>query len=223
MTDLEINLKSVNERILATCKRTGRNVEDIALIAVSKTIESDLIGAANRIGIEDFGENRPVELAEKAQTLPASIHWHMIGHLQSNKIKRIIPYVHRIHSIDSSSLLASVDAAAGQAERTIPVLLEVNVSRETQKHGFMSEDIPKILESSAQFTNLTIDGFMTVAEHTSNTEALHQHFAALRELRSLHGNPHWHLSMGMSHDFEIAIEEGATMIRIGSALFGARS
>jgi pyridoxal phosphate enzyme (YggS family) len=174
------------------------------------------------LGVQDLGENRPQELWRKAALMPSTLRWHLIGHLQRNKIERTLPLVQLIHSADSLRLLEALEAA-GPAE--VPVLLEVNASRETSKHGFAPEELPALAGRLAALTHVRIHGLMTMAAYEEDPERCRPTFVLIRELRDRlrtemgPSHPLEHLSMGMSNDFEVAVEEGATLVRIGTALF----
>jgi pyridoxal phosphate enzyme (YggS family) len=219
-------LRAVRERIAAACARSGRIPEQVTLVAVTKTVSADIAALIAELGVEDLGESRPQELWRKAAALPDTIRWHLIGHLQRNKVERTLPLTHLIHSVDSVRLLMALEEVAEKLMCTFDVLLEVNVSREASKHGFAPEELPGVLvqvHRRLQFVH--VRGLMTMAALEDDPERSRPTFAALRELRdSLWGEtgpPHEfnHLSMGMSNDFEVAIEEGATLVRLGSVLF----
>ena len=214
------NLKDVQERINAACRRAGRRPEEITLIAVTKTVDAASIEAAYREGVRHFGENRVQEAAVKIRQLsclnPAPV-WHMIGHLQSNKVKPALEHFDLVHSIDTLELAENLNR---RAERRTGVLLQVNVAAETTKSGFGEQDICPAFEAVSRLTNLEVRGLMTVAPLVKNPEEVRPVFRRLRTLRDSLGLEH--LSMGMTDDFEVAIEEGATMVRIGRAIFGER-
>jgi pyridoxal phosphate enzyme (YggS family) len=221
---LKSKLSAVEERIESACLRVGRARSEVTLVCVTKTISAGSAAVLAELGVPDFGESRPQELWHKAALLPQTIHWHLIGHLQRNKIERTLPLVHLIHSVDSIRLLEALEREAAKQERVVPVLLEVNASSEPAKHGFAPEELPGLPPRVLPLRHVRVEGLMTMAALTENTEECRPTFAALRQLRdrlrSEFGPPHRleHLSMGMSQDFEIAIEEGATLVRIGSAL-----
>lgn len=222
MDSLKENISFVHDRISRACDRVGRIRSDVTLVAVSKTVDIARIAAALDLGLSDFGENRPQELARKAALLPPSVRWHMIGHLQRNKIRDVADVAHCVHSVDSLRLLHALDAATSDTQQHLHAFLEVNISREPQKHGFLAEEVAAAVDAAAACPFLSVHGLMTVAEDTRDERILRAQFAALRNLRDQLGYPSWDLSMGMSHDFEIAIEEGATVVRVGSAIFGER-
>ena len=220
---LSDRLRSVEGRIRAACQRGGRSREQVTLIAVTKTISAEVAAALPELGVLDVGENRPQELWRKAALLPSTVRWHLIGHLQRNKIDRTLPLVRMIHSVDSVRLLEELEK---QAKSPIDVLLEVNASGETSKHGLAPGEIAALVETIQPLQRVRVRGLMTMAALENDPERCRPTFRLLRELRdSLAqrlGPPHQvdQLSMGMSNDFEVAIEEGATLVRIGTALFG---
>ena len=202
------------------------------LIAVSKTKPVEDIREAYEAGLRDFGENKVQEMTEKWEQLPQDIRWHMIGHLQRNKVKYIAPFVHLIHSIDSWRLLKEVNKQGAKAERTIPCLLQMHIAREETKFGLSQEELLEVLDSPelAEMKNIQIRGLMGMATNTDNMERVREEFRYLRELfekirkdYNLHNVAMQELSMGMSSDYSIALEEGSSMIRVGSALFGSRN
>ena len=216
---LKRNLSALEQHIDAACRRAGRQRTDVTLVAVTKYVSPEVAAVLPELGILDLGESRPQELWRKAKALPKDVRWHLVGHLQRNKIVPTLPLVHLIHSVDSVRLLEALDAEARAQSRKIDVLLELNLSREPQKHGF---EPSAIVPELGQFANLSIRGLMTMAAETTDAEAARPVFAELRRLRDQwrHAFPGLtELSMGMTNDFEIAIEEGATLVRIGSALF----
>ena len=220
---IQANLESVKKSFLNP---------DCTLIAVSKTKPLEDLREAYEAGIRDFGENKVQEIQAKQPEMPADTRWHMIGHLQSNKIKYIAPFVHLIHGVDSFKLLKEIDKVGKKINRAIPVLLQMHIAMEESKFGFDRAELEEML-TSAEFTNLThvkIEGLMGMATFTENQEQIRQEFRGLKQLfdelksRNL---PDFmkmtELSMGMSGDYQIAQEEGSTMVRIGSAIFGARN
>jgi pyridoxal phosphate enzyme (YggS family) len=220
---LRSHLADVETRIQQACDRAGRARSEVTLVAVTKTVSSQMAALLPSLGIVDLGENRPQELWKKSAELPAHVRWHLIGHLQRNKIERTLPLVHLIHSVDSVRLLAALEEEAGARET--PFLLEVNASREANKGGFAPESLPGILPQLNALQHLQMQGLMTMAAFEEDPERCRPTFRELRELRDtlrrelapVHTLQH--LSMGMSNDYPIAIEEGATLVRIGSALF----
>jgi pyridoxal phosphate enzyme (YggS family) len=222
---LSDRLKAVEERIQAACLRAGRRREEVTLVAVTKTVNAEVAGLLPDLGQLDLGESRPQELWRKAAILPSLIHWHLVGHLQRNKIERTLPLASLIHSVDSERLLAALDTEAAKRQRSIEVLLEVNASGEGSKHGLAPCDVPALISTIANLRYVQVRGLMTMAAYEENPEQTRPTFIALRILRE-NLRQQWgvtaqldHLSMGMTNDFEIAIEEGATFVRIGTALF----
>jgi pyridoxal phosphate enzyme (YggS family) len=218
-------LRRLEDRLRAACQRAGRPREAVTLIAVTKTVGVDAARLLPALGVCDLGENRPQELWRKAESLPNSIRWHLIGHLQRNKIERTLPLVQMIHSIDSSRLLSALDDEAVRRQQSISVLLEVNASREPNKQGFAPEDLPGLTPQIAALRQVRVRGLMTMAALEEEPEHCRPTFVSLRESRD-HlqtelgpAYPLDELSMGMTNDFEIAVEEGATLVRIGTALF----
>lgn len=204
--------------------------EGVTLIAVSKTKSNEEILEAYNAGQRDFGENRVQELLPKAEALPKDIRWHLIGHLQSNKVKYIAPFVHMIHSIDSEKLLAEVNRQAAKCNRVIPVLLQIFIAQEETKFGFSFDEAREVLKNAAQFPNVEIAGLMGMATNTDDPAQVRNEFNMLHEFfgslkTSLPATGNWKpetLSMGMSSDWPIAVEAGSTMIRVGSSIFGSR-
>ena len=222
-TSLSDALAAVETRLTAACRRAGRARADVTLIAVTKTVSGEVAALLPDLGVHDLGESRPQELWRKAAVVPSSVRWHLIGHLQRNKIERTLPLVECIHSVDSVRLLAALEDACRQASRTLSVLLEVNASREANKHGFTPEEVPGLTPTLAELKHVRVEGLMTMAAYEEEAERTRPTFAGLRTLRdrlaAALGRPLPHLSMGMSNDFDIAVEEGATMVRLGSVLF----
>ena len=223
------NLSKIQEKIKAACERSNRIPEDVTLIAVSKTKPNELIEEAIAVGQTIFGENYVQELAQKIEDFPESIHWHMIGHLQRNKVKYIIGKVDCIHSVDSIRLAKQIQDEAQKKDICQDILLEINVGMEESKWGFTLENIQDALKEISLFSNLKIKGFMTSAPYVDDAEENRLLFRSLKqcfEETKQYGYPNVsmeHLSMGMTNDFEVAIEEGATMVRVGTAIFGERN
>jgi pyridoxal phosphate enzyme (YggS family) len=214
------NARGVRGRIAAAAARAGRDPATVRLIAVTKTFPTEVCAAAVEAGLTDLGENRVQEGTAKAATLArAGVQpvWHLIGHLQSNKVRAALGAFAVIHSIDSTELATAISR---RAERPVEVLLEVNVGGEPSKFGFAPEETPEASRAIAALPNLLVRGLMTVAPQAEDAEAVRPVFRRLRELAEALGLPE--LSMGMSGDYEVAVEEGATMVRVGSALFGPR-
>ena len=229
MSMLLDNLKDVEERIQAACDRSGRKREDVLLVAVSKTKPVEMIEEVMTAGIVDFGENKPQELRDKYEILPKNLRFHMIGHLQTNKIKYVIDRVVLIHSIDSIHLAEAVNAEAKKHNRIMPVLVEVNVAQEESKSGFLMEKTENAIREIAKLSNIRVEGLMTIAPFVENAEENRQYFVKLRKLsvdiaaKNIDNVTMHHLSMGMTGDYEVAIEEGATMVRVGTGIFGERN
>ena len=229
MSMLLDNLKDVEERIQAACDRSGRNREDVLLVAVSKTRPVEMVEEVMKAGIVDFGENKPQELRDKYEVLPQNLRFHMIGHLQTNKIKYVIDRVVLIHSIDSIHLAEAVNAEAKKHNRIMPVLVEVNVAQEESKSGFLVEKTENAIREIAKLSNIRVEGLMTIAPFVENAEENRQYFVKLRKLsvdiaaKNIDNVTMHHLSMGMTGDYEVAIEEGATMVRVGTGIFGERN
>jgi pyridoxal phosphate enzyme (YggS family) len=217
------SLSPLLDRIGSAAERSGRDSSSVTLVAVSKYQPPDQIRPIIEEGVTLFGESRVQEAAVKIPLLPSKLHWHFIGHLQSNKIRKALPLFELFHSIDSLDLALAMDRIAGEMGRFPRVLLEVNVSGEASKHGFSPAALKASLDQLLRLPQLQVEGFMTMAPLSPKPETTRPYFAQLRELRDdtarEFGIPLSSLSMGMSHDFEIAIEEGSTLVRIGSAIF----
>jgi pyridoxal phosphate enzyme (YggS family) len=229
MTPLEDRLNAVEQRIAAACRRAGRPRSAVTLVAVTKTVGPAVAQRLVDLGVRDLGENRPQELWRKAAALAAGVRWHLIGHLQRNKVERTLPLTTMIHSVDSVRLLDALEQEAVRRSQTAEVLLECNASGEASKHGFALTEVPALVPQLTTFRHVRIRGLMTMAAFEEDSEKCRPTFVALRqlaaELRDRLPAPHAmeHLSMGMSNDFEIAIEEGATMIRLGTVLLEGES
>jgi len=205
----------------------SRLPEGVTLIAVSKTKSNQEILEAYNAGQRDFGENRVQELVPKYEALPKDICWHLIGHLQSNKVKYIAPFVHMIHSIDSEKLLSEVNRQAAKCNRVIPVLLQVFIAQEETKFGFSFDEVRTTLHNLAQYPNVKVSGLMGMATNTGDVNQIRSEFRSLNnflsELKATNSEfANGELSTGMSSDWQIAVEEGSTMIRVGSNIFGTR-
>jgi pyridoxal phosphate enzyme (YggS family) len=226
---LESRLSRVRERIARAVSRAKRDPASVRLIAVSKTFSSEYVRAAADAGQLDFGENKVQEgLAKIAQTSDLPLRWHLIGHLQSNKLRQAIAF-HAIDSMDASTLVQKVETAALSAGRTVDVLIQVDLAREATKYGIQPDDLRSALDVAVACKAVRLKGLMLLPPAFDDPEGARPYFAALRTLRDdlVHEgrDPSTlaELSMGMSHDFEVAIEEGATQVRVGSAIFGART
>jgi pyridoxal phosphate enzyme (YggS family) len=240
---LAVKLDEVRERIAAACAKAKRDPSEVTLIAVTKTAAPEQIREILQLGVGDLGESRVQVLQQRAaqvneffarqqahgaENLPAKLRWHMIGHLQRNKIKPVLPLVSVIHSVDSLRLAEELDAHAAKANRKLPVLMQVNASEEPQKSGVAVGAAVPLAEQIGTMDNLQIMGLMTMAPLDGDEKTVRQTFARTRELfeeikfNKIGGSAMRHLSMGMSNDFEHAITEGATLLRIGTLLFGGK-
>jgi pyridoxal phosphate enzyme (YggS family) len=218
--DIEANLGEVRSRIASACQRSRRSPDEITLVAVTKGFDAQAIRDAFDCGLRDFGENRVQEAdgkIEQLSDLRASVTWHMVGHLQSNKAKIAAQIFDIIHSVDSMKLARTLNE---RIQKPLSVLLQVNVAGEEPKSGFAVEEIAPAAQEIMKLPNLQVKGLMTIAPLVDNPEEVRPVFRKLRELRDSLGLEH--LSMGMTDDFEVAIEEGATIVRIGRAIFGQR-
>jgi len=219
-------LDQVRARMAAACARAGRAPDAVRLVAVSKTFGADAVRAAAECGQRIFGENKVQEAEAKIPDCPGSLSWHLVGHLQSNKAARAVALFDQIHSVDSLKLLRRLEDAAAAEGKRLPVLLEINVAGESSKFGLAPAAAPEVLAAAGSLEYVQVVGLMTMPPFTPEAEQARPHFRRLRELcdgwRAAAGLPLAELSMGMSHDFEVAIEEGATWIRVGTALFGGR-
>lgn len=216
----------VRERIAAACAAAGRDPEGVTLVAVSKTQPPEAVRDAAACGLRVFGENRVQEAGFKIPLCPGHLDWHLVGHLQANKARPAVRLFSTIHSVDSADLLRRIDAIAGEEGRRPRVLLEVNVSGEGSKNGMRPDDVPSALEAANGLHGVEVAGLMTMPPYCEDPERARGFFRALRELRdrcaARTGFTLPELSMGMSMDFEVAIAEGATLVRVGTDLFGAR-
>lgn len=220
------NLEIVRSRIASAATRAGRDPADVELVAISKTHPAGLVCEVAEAGQELFGESRVQEALVKIPELPGRLRWHFIGHLQANKVRKALPLFELIHGVDTMEIARDIDRIAPELGLHPRVLLEVNVSGEGSKHGFAPEALERGLEELLALPRLQVEGFMTMAPLAPAAEASRPCFAALRTLRdrlaAQAGIPFPMLSMGMSGDYEVAVEEGATLVRVGSAIFGGR-
>lgn len=225
---LKENLAQVEKNIQRACDRAGRDRQEVTLIAVSKTKPVEMLQEIYDEGIRVFGENKVQELLDKYEVLPEDIKWQMIGHLQRNKVKYIIDKVDLIHSVDSIRLAESIDKEAEKKGVIVNILIEVNVAKEDTKFGLMPEEIDDFIEQIKKLEHICVKGLMTIAPFVSDPEENRPIFARLRELSVDIGKKNVDninmsvLSMGMTNDYQVAIEEGATMVRVGTGIFGAR-
>ena len=225
--DIEQNLKNVEQRIAAAAKKSGRSREDIILVAVTKTHPADMMNEAIKAGVTDIGENKPQEVRDKYADV-LSVRWHLIGHLQTNKVKYIIDKCCMIHSVDSIKLMDEIEKQAKQHDVSMDVLIQVNISGEETKSGITSEELDELLMHAGELERVKVRGLMTIAPKCEHQEEAAVHFRNMKMLfdetaKKVYKNVSMeYLSMGMSGDFEAAIECGSNMVRVGSAIFGAR-
>ena len=226
MDAIAANLEEIRRRMADAAQRAGRDPASVRLVAVSKTYPAEAVAAAAATGQRVFGESRVQESRDKLPACPPGLEWHFIGHLQKNKVRQALPLFPFFHSIDSTALAGAIDRIAGETGVKAQGLLEVNVSGEETKHGFTPEELRAQFPTLSKLLHLRIRGLMTMAPYSDNPEDARPVFRTLRELRdelqSTYQHPLPELSMGMSGDFEPAIEEGATLVRVGSSIFGAR-
>jgi pyridoxal phosphate enzyme (YggS family) len=228
MTDTELRtvltnrIADVRDRTAAACRLADRAPTSVTLVAVTKTVSPHVAVRAAELGLRDLGESRPQELWKKAEVVP-HVNWHLIGHLQRNKLDRTVPLVALVHSVDSDRLLDALDAFGRKRGVSVPVLLEVNCSDEASKGGFAPDTVAAVCERVPAMTGVEVRGLMTMAAYADDPQAARPTFVRLREirdaLRARTGLALAELSMGMSNDFEVAVEEGATLVRIGTTLF----
>ena len=225
---LRENLQEVEERIQEACRRAGRDRSEVTLVAVSKTKPVAILQEAYDLGVRVFGENKVQEIREKYEALPKDIEWHMIGHLQTNKVKYIVDKVRLIHSVDSLRLAEVIEKEAEKHNRVVDILLEVNVAEEESKFGLKMPEVIPMAEKVVQLPHIRLRGLMTIAPFVENPEKNRAIFANLHELyvdikeKNIDNGTVSILSMGMTNDYEVAVEEGATMVRVGTGIFGAR-
>ena len=223
------NLEEVREKIRQACQRSGRREEDVTLISVSKTKPVEMLKEAYEAGSRDFGENRVQEIMEKYGQMPEDVRWHMIGHLQKNKVRQVIDKAVLIHSVDTVELAEQIEKDAAKRDLTVDILLEVNVAEEESKFGVRTEEVEAAVMKIKEFPHVHIKGLMTIAPFVSNSEDNREVFKKLYQLyvdirsKNIDNVNMSVLSMGMTGDYEVAVEEGATMIRVGTGIFGART
>ncbi len=222
------NIKEVQKNIVGACNKAGRDSKAVTLIAVSKTKPLEMLEEAYECGIRDFGENKVQELVDKYEKLPKDIKWHMIGHLQRNKVKYIVDKVYLIHSVDSYSLAEEISKEALKKDVDVNILVEVNIADEDSKFGAKKEETTELVRKIATLPRIYVKGLMSVAPYVENPEENRQYFVKLRQLcvdikkKNIDNVSVDLLSMGMTGDYEVAVEEGATHIRVGTGIFGAR-
>ena len=230
MSAIKENLESIKLNIKQHSNNVGRSSEDVRLIAVTKTVDVDNMLEAIEYGITDVGENKPQELARKYDIIGNKVKWHLIGTLQTNKVKYIIDKVDMIHSLDRQSLCEEIQKKAEKIDRIIDCLVQVNISKEGSKHGLYEEDVIDFIKDvSSRYKNISIKGLMTMAPFTENEDKVRDVFRSLKSLSlyidrlNIPNISMEYLSMGMSNDYKIAIEEGATIVRLGTSIFGKRN
>jgi pyridoxal phosphate enzyme (YggS family) len=227
--ELYENLKKVEENVCKACEKAGRDRSEVTLIAVSKTKPVEMLQAVYDLGPRDFGENKVQEMCDKMEVLPADIRWHMIGHLQTNKVKYIVGKTALIHSVDSLHLAEEIEKQAAKKDVIVSILIEVNIAEEESKFGIHKQETMDLVRQISQMPHLRIEGLMTIAPYVENPEENRDYFRQIRQLSvdiaeqnidNVHMNV---LSMGMTGDYMVAIEEGATMVRVGTGIFGERN
>ncbi|WP_425446000.1 YggS family pyridoxal phosphate-dependent enzyme [Dethiothermospora halolimnae] len=227
--DLECNLQKIKENISNAAKKVGRSPEDITLVAVTKTVDTDIINEALKLDIEHIGENKVQEIQRKYDQIEKDVKWHMIGHLQSNKVKYIIDKVDLVHSLDRKSLAKELNKRAKKNNKIVNALIQVNVAEEESKYGLKLEETIPFIESILDYDNIKIKGLMTMAPYAEDPEDIRYVFRDLKKLSENIKNKNYenvdmnYLSMGMTNDYEIAVEEGANIVRVGTGIFGKRN
>lgn len=226
---IQENLKKVKENIERSCTASGRESGEVTLIAVSKTKPISMLMEAYDCGQRIFGENKVQEIMDKYEQMPDDVQWHMIGHLQRNKVKYIVDKVAMIHSVDSLRLAETIEQEAAKKNVVVPVLVEVNVAQEESKYGLSPEEVLPFLEKVADYSHLQVQGLMTIAPFVENPEENREVFHKLRKLsvdireKNINNITMSVLSMGMTGDYQVAVQEGATMVRVGTGIFGERN
>lgn len=226
---LKENLAQVEQNIVEACRRARRAREEVTLIAVSKTKPVGMLQEVYEEGVRDFGENKVQELCKKIEELPTDIRWHMIGHLQRNKVRNIVGRVALIHSVDTYRLAEEINIQAKKRGITVPILVEVNIAGEESKFGTTAEDAILLVEDIAKLENIRVEGLMTIAPYVEDAEENRSYFRKIKQLsvditnKNIHNVSMKILSMGMTGDYVVAIEEGATMVRVGTGIFGERN
>lgn len=223
------NLAHVQENIKAACKRAGRDEKEVTLIAVSKTKPVEMIREAIEYGIIDFGENKVQEMCNKMEVIPEKLNWHLIGHLQTNKVKYVVDKAYLIHSVDSIKLASTINELAHKKGVVCNILVEVNVAGEESKFGIKPSECESFIREISRYKNIKVRGLMTIAPFVENPEDNRVHFASLKKLlvdinrKNIDNVSMDVLSMGMTNDYEVAVEEGATLVRVGTGIFGERN
>ena len=222
-------LNLVKKNIEEACDTAGRSPQEVTLIAVSKTKPVEMLKEAYDAGARVFGENKVQEIVDKYDHMPSDVKWHMIGHLQRNKVKYIVDKVAMIHSVDSFRLAETIEKEAAKKNVTVPILIEVNVAQEESKYGLKPEEVLPFIEEIADFSHIQIKGLMTIAPYVENAEENREIFRELKKLsvdiaaKNINNVTMSVLSMGMTGDYMVAVQEGATMVRVGTGIFGARN
>lgn len=228
MADIKENLANVRKNIEDACKKVGRDVSEVTLITVSKTKPLSDLRIAYEEGSRDFGENKVQELVSKIDEMPSDVKWHLIGHLQRNKVKYIAGKVAMIHSVDSYRLAEEINVQAKKNSCVIPILIEINIAGEDTKFGIKPEEAEELIREISELENVKVSGLMTIAPNVANPEENRAYFKAMKDLfvdissKNIDNVKMKVLSMGMTNDYTVAVEEGATMIRVGTGIFGAR-
>lgn len=223
------NLEQVRKNIEKACEHAGRDVNEVTLIAVSKTKPVSMLEEAYDAGSRDFGENKVQEIMDKYEMLPRDIRWHMIGHLQRNKVKYIVDKVCLIHSVDSLRLAAEISSQAEKKQAEVDILVEINIAQEESKFGISREEAINLVEEISKLPHIHVKGLMTIAPFVENPEDNRKYFKQIKELsvditqKNIDNVSMGILSMGMTGDYMVAIEEGATMVRVGTGIFGERN
>ena len=226
---IQENIKLVEENIKKACEKVGRDVNEVTLIAVSKTKPYTAIEEALPTGVKDYGENKVQELCDKYEILPKDIKWHMIGHLQRNKVKYLVGKASLIHSVDSIRLAEQIEKEYAKADEIANILIEVNMAQEESKIGITSEETEQLVREIAKFPHIRIKGLMTIAPYTDNPESNRVYFRNMKKLsvdienKNIDNVSMSVLSMGMTGDYQVAVEEGATLVRVGTGIFGERN
>ena len=226
---IQENIKLVEENIKKACEKVGRDVNEVTLIAVSKTKPYTAIEEALPTGVRDYGENKVQELCDKYEILPKDIKWHMIGHLQRNKVKYLVGKASLIHSVDSIRLAEQIEKEYAKADEIANILIEVNMAQEESKFGITSEETEQLVREIAKFPHIRIKGLMTIAPYTDNPESNRVYFRNMKKLsvdienKNIDNVSMGVLSMGMTGDYQVAVEEGATLVRVGTGIFGERN
>jgi pyridoxal phosphate enzyme (YggS family) len=228
MDYLKLNIEEINNNIDKACERSGRDRKDVTLIGVTKTIDEDIINASLQYGIRDIGENKVQEVTRKYDAIEKGVKWHLIGHLQTNKVKYIIDKVDLIHSVDSLKLAKEIDKRAAQHEKIMQVLIQVNIADEESKFGIPKSDLHQLLKEVATLKNIRVVGLMNIAPFYGDPELARADFKVMKAIfdetaaMAIDNVEMTYLSMGMTGDYEVAVEEGANLLRVGTGIYGAR-